>query len=100
MSDFKDVTKPEEIVDFLPYSRACHTKFTYMNENFDEETIPYKEVIDLMVKNGWNGYLLSEFEGTIRFKAEQGPEYFGRAMDEVPDQVRRHQIMMRNLLGY
>ena len=100
MSDFKDVTKPEEIVDFLPYSRACHTKFTSMNENFEEETIPYKEVIDLMIENGWNGYLLSEFEGTIRFKAEQGPEYFGRAMDEVPDQVRRHQIMMRNLLGY
>ena len=25
---------------------------------------------------------------------------FGNALLEVPDQIRRHQIMMRNLLGY
>lgn len=98
--DFSDVTKPEEIVDFLPYSWSCHTKFTYMSEDFEETTIPYREVIKLMVDNGWSGYLLSEFEGAIRFEAEQSPEKFAQAMVEIPDQVRRHQIMMRNILGY
>ena len=63
MSDFKDVTKPEEILDFLPYSWSCHTKFTNVDENFEETTIPYREVIDLMLENGWSGHLLSEYEG-------------------------------------
>ena len=97
---FEDITKPEEIVDFLPYSKACHTKFTYMNENFDEETIPYKEVIKLMVDNGWDGWLLSEYEGGLRFHAEESAEDFAAAIDGIPDQVRRHQILMSNLLGY
>lgn len=97
---FEDVTKPSEIVDFLPYSWSCHTKFVHMNENFEETTIPYKEVIQLMIDHGWSGDLLSEFEGPIRFAAETSPENFGKAMVGIPEQVRRHQIMMRNLLGY
>ena len=100
MSDFKDISKPEEIVEFLPYSWSCHTKFTHVDENFEETTIPYKEVIGLMLDHGWSGHLLSEFEGAIRFKAEKSPELFAQAMVEIPDQVRRHQVMMRNLLGY
>ncbi len=97
---FEDVTKPEEIVDFLPYSFSCHTKFTNVNENFEETTIPYKEVIQLMVDNGWSGNLLSEYEGPLRFSAEKSPENFAAAMEVIPEQIRRHQIMMRNLLGY
>ena len=53
-----------------------------------------------MLDNGWNGDLLSEYEGAIRFFAEDGPDLFGQAMVEIPEQVRRHQIMLRNLLGY
>ena len=71
-----------------------------MDENFEETTIPYREVIQLMLDNGWNGDLLSEYEGTIRFFAEDSRENFAQAMDEIPDQVRRHQIMLRNILGY
>ena len=100
MSDYKDITKPEEIVDFLPYSRSCHTKFVNINENFEEETIPYREVIQLMIDNGWSGDLLSEYEGPIRFFAEESYENLGKAMEIIPDQIRRHQIMMKNILGY
>lgn len=98
--NFDDITKPEEIVDFLPYSYVCHAKFTNVNENFEEESIPYPEIIKLMVDNGWSGDLLSEYEGAIRFHAEESPEKFGQAMVEIPEQVRRHQIMLRNILGY
>ncbi len=98
--NFDDITKPEEIVDFLPYSWSCHTKFTYMDENCEETTIPYREVIKLMVDNGWSGYLLSEYEGAMRFNAEQSTQNFAAAMDGIPEQVRRHQIMMRDILGY
>jgi len=97
---FQDVTKPEEIVDFLPYTWSCHTKFTNMSEDFEETTIPYKEIIGYMVDNGWSGDLLSEYEGPVRFTAEKSYQDFGFAMQEIPEQIRRHQIMMRNLLGY
>ena len=97
---FDDYSRPEEIVEFLPYSWSCHTKFTNMDENFDETTIPYREIIQLMIDNGWSGNLISEYEGPIRFTAERSYQDFGFAMAEIPDQVRRHQIMMRNLLGY
>ena len=53
-----------------------------------------------MVDNGWSGDLLSEYEGAIRFHAEEGPDKFAQAMVEIPDQVRRHQIMLCNILGY
>ena len=100
MCQFGDISKPEEIVDFLPYSYVCHGKFTYVNEDFVEETIPYPEVIRLMVDNGWSGDILSEYEGYIRFNAEKSTANYARAMDEIPEQVRRHQIMLRNILGY
>ncbi len=100
MSDFSDVTKPEEIVEFLPYSYVCHGKFTYVNENFEEESIPYPEVVKLMIDNGWTGDILSEYEGAPRFFAEDGAQQFAEAMNAIPEQVRRHQILLRNLLGY
>ena len=71
-----------------------------MNENFEETTIPYAEVIKLMIDNGWSGDLLSEYEGPARYGSEKDALRFGNALLEVPDQIRRHQIMMRNLLGY
>lgn len=98
--DLSDVSKPEEIVEFLPYCWTCHAKFNLVDENFEEISIPYREIISYMVDNGWSGNLLSEFEGPQRYNAEWGPEYFGHAMDEIPEQVRRHQIMLRNILGY
>ena len=94
---FDDISKPEEIVEFLPYCWTCHAKFTNMDENFEETTIPYREVIGLMVDNGWSGNLLSEYEGPLAFGAIDNPK---DAMDQIPDQLRRHHIMLRNILGY
>lgn len=100
MYNLEDITKPEEIVDFLPYSWSCHAKFAYIDENFTDHTIPYEKVIRLMVDNGWSGDLISEYEGTSRFFCERNAADFGKAMDEIPEQVRRHQIMLQNILGY
>ncbi len=82
-------SKPEDIIPILPYSKTCHAKFNYLDENFEERTIPYKEVLDIMVKHGWSGNLISEYEGARRDE----PEFLG-------DQLRRHHIMMRRILGY
>ena len=97
---FEDHTMPEEVVEFLPYSYTCHAKFTNMDDNFEETTIPYREVIKLMIDNGWSGNLLSEYEGPYAFGAANSIEGFAKATVGIPDQVRRHQIMLRNILGY
>jgi len=45
--------------------------------------------LNIMVDNGWNGDLVSEYEGPGR----EDPEYLS-------DQLRRHHIMMKRILGY
>jgi len=79
---------PEDLIPLLPYVYCCHAKFNNMNEDFEETTIPYKEVIDIMKEHNWNGYLLSEYEGPNK----DVPGY-------ATTQVRRHHVMLKRLLG-
>ena len=82
-------SEPKDIIPILPHCKTCHAKFNYVDENFEERTIPYKEVLDIMVEQGWSGNLVSEYEGPGR----DNSEFLG-------DQLRRHHIMMRRMLGY
>lgn len=81
-------SKVSELIPLLKYVFVCHAKFLRMDENFNEVVIPYEEIIDTLVRNQWEGYLISEYEGA---KADV-PGY-------VSDQIKRHQLMMKNLLG-
>jgi len=83
-----DPSKPEDIIPLLPYVHACHAKYYNMSEDFEETTIPYREVIKIMQDHGWNGYLLSEYEGEHK-------EDFNYCMT----QVKRHHVMMKRILG-
>ena len=82
--------KPEDIIPLLPYIYCCHAKFINMNDDFEETTIPYREVLTILRDHKWNGYLLSEYEGADKY--DQGYE--------VGQTLRRHHIMMKNILGY
>ena len=82
-------SKPEEIIPLLPYIYCCHAKFNDMSDDFEETTIPYKEVVDIMKEHGWDGYLLSEYEG--RDKYDLGYE--------VGQTLRKHHIMLKRYLG-
>jgi hypothetical protein len=84
-----EYSKPEDIIKVLPYSRTCHAKFNYVDENFQERTIPYNQVLQIIVDQGWSGNLVSEYEGPKR----DDPGYLG-------DQLRRHHILMQRILGY
>lgn len=85
----EDPSKPEDILAVLPYTYTCHAKFNYMDENFEENTIPYKNVLEIMINNGWNGFLVSEYEGPQRDD-----------FNFLSDQLRRQHIMMSRILGY
>lgn len=78
----------EDIVPLLPYTLVCHAKFVNMSDDFVETTTPYDKIIGLMIKHGWDGYLLSEYEGPKK----DVPGY-------ASDQLRRQHIMMKRLLG-
>jgi len=80
---------PSDLRPLLKYIYCCHAKFNNMNENFEETTIPYAEIIKEFVDGGWNGYFLSEYEGA--HKDEPG---------FVSDQLRKQHVMMKRLLGY
>ena len=81
-------SKPEDIIPLLPYIHCCHAKYYNMSEDFDETTIPYVEVVNIMKEHGWNGYLLSEYEGMHK-------EDYNHCMT----QVKRHHVMLKRLLG-
>lgn len=82
-------SSPQEIIPLLPYIYCCHAKFNDMSDEFEELTIPYREIIDILKEHEWDGYLVSEYEG--RDKYDQGYE--------VGQTLRKHHILLKNCLG-
>jgi hypothetical protein len=80
-------SKVEEMIPLLPYVHCCHAKFMEMNDNCEETTIPYPEIVKMLVEHKWDGYLVSEYEGADR---NSGGAFTA---------VRKHHVMMRRLLG-
>jgi sugar phosphate isomerase/epimerase len=80
-------SKVEEMIPLLPYVHCCHAKFAEMNDDCEETSIPYPEIVKMLVEHRWNGYLLSEYEGADRGR--------GGAFQA----VRKHHVMLRRLLG-
>lgn len=87
-SDGGPASRPEDILPILKYVYCCHAKFNYMDENFEEKTIPYEKILTILKENHWNGYLLSEYEGAHK----EQPGF-------VSDQLHRQHIMMKRILG-
>ncbi|MCD5184835.1 sugar phosphate isomerase/epimerase [Enterococcus gallinarum] len=77
-----------ELIPLLKYVYVCHTKFLKMDQQFREVVIPYPEIIQVLQENEWSGYLISEYEGP---RADE--------VAVVCDQVKRHQLMLKELLG-
>ncbi|CQR24173.1 Xylose isomerase-like TIM barrel [Streptococcus varani] len=80
---------PEEIIPLLPYVKCIHAKFNKMDDDFNELTIPYPEILTILKEHGWEGYLLSEYEGA--HKEIEG---------YVSQELRKHHIMMKRILGH
>lgn len=81
-------SEPEDMIPLLPYTHACHAKFTHMTDELVEATHPYDRILAVLVEHGWDGYMLSEYEG-------EGKDVMGHTSD----QLRRQHVMMKRLLG-
>jgi sugar phosphate isomerase/epimerase len=80
-------SKVEDMIPLLPYVHCCHAKFMEMNDSCEETSIPYPEIVKMLVDHKWNGYLLSEYEGEDRNR--------GGAFQA----IRKHHVMLRRLFG-
>ncbi len=92
-TDYRDPhytpNEPEDLIPLLPYIYCCHAKFIHVNDDFEETTIPYREIIQVLKDHDWDGYLLSEYEGADKYD----PGY------EVGQTLRKQHIMMKRCIG-
>lgn len=82
-------SQPEDIIPLLPYIYCLHAKLFHMNDEFDETEIPYKRILQILKDHNWDGYLLSEYEGSDKY--DDGYE--------VGQTLRKQHIMMKRILG-
>ena len=54
---------PEDMIPIMPYIHCCHAKFNDMNDDCQETTIPYAEILKVLADNGYDSYMMSEYEG-------------------------------------
>ncbi len=86
MGGAAEPSRVEEMIPLLPYVHCCHAKFMEMNDDCEETSIPYPDIVKMLVEHNWDGYLLSEYEGDDRIS--------GGAFTA----VRKHHVMLRRLL--
>jgi hypothetical protein len=83
---------PKDLIPIMRYCKHVHGKTWEMTpgSEFDDACIVYKEVIPVLMENGFDGYICTEFEG----------QRVGTILDvDEIDQVRRQHVMLRRMLG-
>jgi sugar phosphate isomerase/epimerase len=54
---------PQDLAPLVPYSYHVHAKFYEITDELREYSVPYDEVLAVLAKGGYTGYLSSEYEG-------------------------------------
>lgn len=67
-----------------------HGKFYEMTEDLVEPSIPYDEIVAVLKRGGYDGYICSEYEGNRWIED-------AHEVDSV-EQVRRQQAMLKKLI--
>lgn len=80
----------EDLRGLMPHVVGFHGKFWNMLDDMTEESVDYRAPLQVIVESGFDGYICSEYEGG-RHMQDLGPV---RGVE----QVRRHHLMMRNLV--
>jgi sugar phosphate isomerase/epimerase len=82
---------PGSMREYLPYTSHIHGKFYEMLSDCTEYSIPYEEIIPVLVEGGYDGYINSEYEGQ---------RWIQDAFEvDSTEQLRRHHVMLKRLLG-
>ncbi|WMJ90120.1 sugar phosphate isomerase/epimerase family protein [Anaerocolumna sp. MB42-C2] len=81
---------PKDIIDNIQYIYHTHAKCYDLTEDYNEPSIPVKEVVKAYKKAGYHGFLSTEYEGN-RMLNDALP------VDSI-EQVRRHQEVLRRAI--
>jgi sugar phosphate isomerase/epimerase len=84
-------SNPRRILDYMHLIHHIHAKFYEMLPEYREYSIPYEDIVPLLVEGGYKGYMDSEYEG-----ARWIEDTF--EVDSI-EQVRRQQVMLKRLFG-
>lgn len=84
-------SNPRRMLEFMPWIFNIHAKFYEIDDSGREPSIPYDEIVAVLIEGGYEGHLSSEYEGQRHI--EDAFEVDGR------EQVRRQQEMFKRLLG-
>ncbi len=81
---------PNYLRQVIPHILGLHGKFWEMKENLEEASADYETPMRILLEEGFEGYINSEYEG-------------GRHIQDVEEvhaveQVARHHAMMRNII--
>ena len=93
-------TKPEDLGAIMPYIVSIHGKFYNMSEipgkpgQYQDIAIDYEGPIKFLKENGYEGYINSEYEGQRYYQDRTEKE-----LNSEIEQVRRHQEMLKRLIG-
>jgi len=82
---------PSLLKEYIPYTSHIHGKCYDLQPDYSEYSIPYEEVVPLLIEHGYSGYIDTEYEGNRWIQD-------ACVVDSV-EQVRRHQMLLRRLLG-
>ncbi len=77
---------PKDLLPVVPHIYHIHGKFWEMTDDMHEYSIPYEEVLPVLIQGGCECYLSSEYEGP-------------RELFAASEQLRRHHVMLRKLIG-
>jgi hypothetical protein len=77
---------PKDLAPLVPYCYHVHAKFYEITDELKEYSIPYDEILPVLAKGGYTGYLCSEYEGSR-------DEFTTSAA------IRAHHAMCRSILG-
>lgn len=75
----------EGLKKIMPYVVHFHGKFHHLDENLEEASIPYQDILPIIQNSDFDGFIVSEYEDHLS----------GRALE----MTKRHLQMERKLLG-
>jgi sugar phosphate isomerase/epimerase len=83
---------PKLLKEYIPYTSHVHGKcYDMMVPEYHEYSIPYEEIVPILIEGGYEGYIDTEYEGN---------RWIQDAFEvDSTEQVRRHQVMLKQLLG-
>jgi hypothetical protein len=78
---------PRDWNEILPHVVHVHGKFFHIDETGREPVVPIEDLLDVLVRGGYDGYISSEYEG-----------WHWNTQDDAFDMVARQQALCRSVL--